>query len=88
MELESRHPFKPFSKKKKRNIIIHQPFFYTHNCEADKIAYFKVDFNFIGYLPFAVLGGVRKSFCRRKMKFVAFSLISELSSVKGYVEYF
>ena len=32
--------------------------FYTHECENDEIAYFKVDVNLIGSLPNAYLGNV------------------------------
>ena len=50
--LESRHPMKP------PHFDSYSQMFYTHECEDDKIAYFKVDVNLIGSLPNAYLGNV------------------------------
>ena len=47
--LESSHPFKSGSEQK---------MFYNHECEDDKIAYFKVDVNLINSLPYTYLGNV------------------------------
>ena len=49
--LESRHPMKP-------SYFGTSEMFYTHECENDEIAYFKVDVNLIGSLPNAYLGNV------------------------------
>ena len=38
----------------------HKQVFYTHECEDDEIAYFKVDLNLIDSLPVSYLGNVWK----------------------------
>ena len=50
--LESSHPLIP------PNSQLEQTIFYTHECNDDEIAYFKVDVNLIGSLPENYLGYV------------------------------
>ena len=53
--LESSHPLKP-SKSGKTGLMI-----FTHECEDDQIAYFKIDVNLIDILPDNYLGNVWKT---------------------------
>ena len=53
--LESSHPFKP-----PNSVFDDNQMFYTHECKEDEIAYFKVDVNLIGSLPYNYLGNVWK----------------------------
>ena len=40
----------------------HKQVFYTHECEDDEIAYFKVDLNLIDSLPEIYLGNVWETY--------------------------
>ena len=56
--LESSHPLKRSSD---QEYYYNHQIFYTHECEDDQIAYFKVDVNLIGSLPSNYLGNVWNS---------------------------